>query len=198
MALVDVRSQEVSCGISWSNEAEALVVRRIIDGVVIGGGIGGSNCAVAESRIAVITPYDAQRQLLKTTLGAGPQVSSVDAYQGREEDLVIVSMTRANDRADTGFAKDPRRLNVALTRARRGLIVVGDINTLCARDTEGILTDFVTECVRRDLLLTGDLKPCHRIDPPRKRRRRHAARCHSFRLGSDAGYESVGSSTEVV
>ena len=165
MALVDVRSQEVSCGISWSNEAEALVVRRIIDGV-------RRADPRAERRIAVITPYDAQRRLLKTTLGEGPQVSSVDAYQGREEDLVIVSMTHANDRAVTGFAKDPRRLNVALTRARRGLIVVGHIDTLCAGDTEGVLTDFVTECVRRDLLLTGDLEPCHRDYHPRKRRRR--------------------------
>ena len=85
VALVDVRTQEESCGTRWSNEAEAVVVWRINDGV-------RHADPLSESRIAVITPCDAQRQLLRDTLGEGPQVSSVDAYQGREEDLVIVSI----------------------------------------------------------------------------------------------------------
>ena len=62
---------------------------------------------------------------------------------------------------------DHAELNVALTRARRGLIVVGWIDTLCAGDTEGVLTDFVTECLRRGLLLTRELKPSNRTNPLR-------------------------------
>ena len=161
VALVDVRTQEESCGTRWSNEAEALVVRRIIDGV-------RHADPLSESRIAVITPFDAQRRLLRDTLGEGPQVSSVNSW-GREEDLVIVSMTRANDCGGVGFAKVARRLNVALARARRGLIVIGDFETLCAGDAGGLLLDIVTDCMRRGLLLTGDLKPRHQIPHARQR-----------------------------
>ena len=88
-----------------------------------------------DTAITVLTPYEGQRQLLTTLLGEGVEVCSVDAYQGRESDLIILSMTRANDSGGIGFGKEPRRLNVALTRARRGLIVVGRIDTLCARHT---------------------------------------------------------------
>ena len=57
-------------------------------------------------------------------------MGTVDSFQGQETDLVVFSATRSNAFGDMGFLRDPRRLCVAITRARRGLILVGDVRTL--------------------------------------------------------------------
>ncbi len=78
----------------------------------------------------MISPYDAQvqrlRQLLAPQLDAGLEVDTVDGFQGREKEAVIVSLVRSNDTGEVGFLADVRRMNVALTRARAKLVVVGD------------------------------------------------------------------------
>jgi superfamily I DNA and/or RNA helicase len=85
---------------------------------------------VAPSEVAVISPYDGQvqrlRQLLAAHLDRGLEVDTVDGFQGREKDAVIVSLVRSNEAGEVGFLADVRRMNVALTRARAKLVVVGD------------------------------------------------------------------------
>jgi hypothetical protein len=80
--------------------------------------------------VAVISPYDAQvqrlRQLLAAEVENGLEVDTVDGFQGREKEAVIVSLVRSNDGGEVGFLADVRRMNVALTRARSKLVVVGD------------------------------------------------------------------------
>jgi superfamily I DNA and/or RNA helicase len=82
--------------------------------------------------IAILTPYTRQADLLKRTLSAfkNVEISSIDGFQGREADIVIFPTVRCNVHHEIGFLSDMRRLNVALTRAKIAVIVVGDRDTL--------------------------------------------------------------------
>ena len=83
--------------------------------------------------IAVIAPYAAQVRLLREQLADSElEIDSVDGFQGREKEAVIISLVRSNPRGEIGFLGDIRRMNVAMTRARRKLIVIGDSATLAA------------------------------------------------------------------
>lgn len=90
---------------------------------------------VRECDIGVLTPYNAQVSLLAKFLRdpgryPGVEVNSVDSFQGREKEAVVLSLVRSNGKRETGFLKDVRRVNVAVTRARRHLCVVGDAETV--------------------------------------------------------------------
>jgi superfamily I DNA and/or RNA helicase len=89
---------------------------------------------VKPTDLAIIAAYSAQarriRELLVAERGAGIEVGTVDGFQGREKEAVIVDLVRSNDRGEIGFLSETRRMNVALTRARRSLIVVADSATL--------------------------------------------------------------------
>ncbi|KAH8919650.1 hypothetical protein BT69DRAFT_1194569, partial [Atractiella rhizophila] len=89
----------------------------------------------AQDSIAILTPYTAQIKLLKQKCGGmGAVISTIDGFQGKEADVVIFSTVRCQIRAKEervlGFLDDKRRLNVAWTRARKGIILVGDRDTL--------------------------------------------------------------------
>ena len=89
---------------------------------------------IAPRDVAIITPYEAQARLLRERLrdlvSRGMEVGTVDGFQGREKEAIIVDLVRSNPDASIGFLADVRRMNVALTRARRFLVVVGDSATL--------------------------------------------------------------------
>jgi hypothetical protein len=87
---------------------------------------------VSPGRIGVITPYRAQvRQFRELLAGVeGLEIDSVDGFQGREKEAIVVSLVRSNPEGEIGFLADVRRTNVALTRARRKLLVIGDSATL--------------------------------------------------------------------
>ena len=84
--------------------------------------------------LAVIAPYHAQvralRVLLEPERELGLEIATVDGFQGREKEAVIVDLVRSNPDAEIGFLGDVRRMNVAMTRARRLLLVVGDSATV--------------------------------------------------------------------
>ena len=121
-------------GHSKANPTEAGWVLRIVDSLLTGEDISSSD-------IGVITPYNGQvraiNDLMESSGGLenngkwnGIEVRSVDGYQGREKEVIVFSAVRSNPEGNVGFLNDSRRLNVALTRAKRGLIVIGDPKTL--------------------------------------------------------------------
>ncbi|TMQ15702.1 MAG: hypothetical protein E6J90_25075 [Deltaproteobacteria bacterium] len=86
------------------------------------------------TEIAIIAAYSAQarrlRELLRAERAAGLEIGTVDGFQGREKEAVIVDLVRSNEHGEIGFLANTRRMNVALTRARRFLLVVADSATL--------------------------------------------------------------------
>jgi len=81
--------------------------------------------------IAVIAPYAAQVRWLRDHCDIPDlEIDTVDGFQGREKEAVLITMVRCNREGEIGFLADPRRMNVALTRAKRKLIVIGDSATL--------------------------------------------------------------------
>ena len=84
--------------------------------------------------IGIITPYSAQVANLSNKITQdeyrGLEISTVDGFQGREKEIIILSLVRSNQKHEVGFLSDKRRLNVAITRPRRMLVVIGDIDTI--------------------------------------------------------------------
>ena len=81
--------------------------------------------------VAVIAPYAAQARLLRQNLAIeNLEIDTVDGFQGREKEVIIITLVRSNLHGVIGFLSDDRRMNVALTRARRKLLVIGDSATL--------------------------------------------------------------------
>ena len=102
--------------------------------------------------VGVISPYRAQvqylRRLLKKKEFFKPyrsliSVNTVDGFQGQERDIILISLVRANDEGQIGFLRDLRRMNVAITRARMKLIIIGDASTLTRHPFYKRLYDYI-------------------------------------------------------
>ena len=98
------------------------------------------NDGVEESDIGIISPYADQVKIIQDMTPV--EVKTVDGFQGREKEIIIISTVRSNINGNIGFLKDLRRLNVAITRAKRKLIIVGNKDTLIANPTYKRLIEF--------------------------------------------------------
>jgi len=110
---------------SRCNENEAALVKFWVDKLVTAG--------VLPAQIAIITPYQAQVTIITSLLRPTYpelEIGTVDGMQGREKEAIVLSLVRSNDKREVGFLKEKRRLNVAMTRARRHLCVIGDSSTV--------------------------------------------------------------------
>lgn len=93
---------------------------------------------VVDAKIGIIAPYKAQVELLKKLWAEGGEydggmhvtINTVDAFQGQECDVIYISLTRSNNKNEIGFLREYRRMNVAMTRAKSRLVIVGDSSTL--------------------------------------------------------------------
>jgi ATP-dependent RNA/DNA helicase IGHMBP2 len=108
-------------GISLQNEGELRVAQLISE-----------TEALAPESTAFISPYSGQVAAAKELLPRAMRISTIDSFQGQEKENIILSLVRSNDDGDIGFLKDYRRMNVALTRAKEKLFVIGDSATIGA------------------------------------------------------------------
>ncbi|MDH5609439.1 MAG: AAA domain-containing protein [Cyclobacteriaceae bacterium] len=106
---------------------------------------------IKKMSIGIIAPYKAQVEQLRLQFShvfpdsdsfENLTINTVDAFQGQERDILYISLTRSNDRGIVGFLADQRRMNVAMTRARHKLVMVGDSATLCAEPFFDMLIRF--------------------------------------------------------
>ena len=110
-------------GLSKRNPQEAELLLQKAEQLIKAG--------VKPTEIAIIAPYAAQVRLLRrNTSYKAIEIDTVDGFQGREKECVLISTVRSNPEGEIGFLGDARRMNVAITRARRKLIVIGDSATL--------------------------------------------------------------------
>jgi ATP-dependent RNA/DNA helicase IGHMBP2 len=104
--------------------------------------------------IGIISPYKAQVSLLQDALKNGQvedhvltrlSINTVDSFQGQERDIIYMSLVRSNEKGEIGFLSDIRRMNVAMTRARKKLVIIGDSSTICSLPFYDKLLDYVNE-----------------------------------------------------
>jgi superfamily I DNA and/or RNA helicase len=103
----------------------------------------------------IISPYKAQVSLLRESLtdsellpghiSANLSINTVDSFQGQERDIIYISLVRSNEKGEIGFLSDTRRMNVAMTRARKKLVMIGDSATICSHPFYDKLMDYVNE-----------------------------------------------------
>lgn len=155
--LVTQGQEEIAgSGTSYLNRTEASNVEKITTRFLKAG--------VKPEQIGIITPYEGQRAYLvqymqyqgslHSKLYQEIEIASVDAFQGREKDIIIMSCVRSNEHQGIGFLNDPRRLNVALTRAKYGIIIVGNPKVLSKQQLWNHLLNFYKD---KKVLVEGSL-----------------------------------------
>ena len=121
---------------SYDNPVEAEIVLDILDEALRSG--------INPEDLAVITPYKDQVDLLNHRNKNGNlEINTVDGFQGREKEMIVLTLVRSNSQNNIGFLRDLRRLNVSLTRAKRKLVIIGDSKTIDKHDLYNNLISYV-------------------------------------------------------
>lgn len=135
--------------LSRFNEEEANVLIRELETRVLSIGVEQWSYS-----LGIITPYSAQvERIVKLVESSEPltaiqryiTINTVDAFQGQERDIIAISFVRSNDKGEIGFLGDIRRTNVAITRARKKLIMIGDSATLGTHNFYTALLEYVQQ-----------------------------------------------------
>mmetsp|Transcript_159156 Transcript_159156/g.510484 ORF Transcript_159156/g.510484 Transcript_159156/m.510484 type:complete len:1087 (+) Transcript_159156:58-3318(+) len=161
--------EEISAsGTSYLNRTEASNIEKLVTYFLKAG--------VKPYQVGVITPYEGQRAYICSVFQRQTafshkayeeiEVASVDSFQGREKDFILLSCVRSNQNQGIGFLNDPRRLNVALTRAKYGLIVCGNAKVLGKqfRSQPSLWVNLLCHYKKYELVVEGalsNLRQCH-------------------------------------
>lgn len=133
------------------NKPEADLLLRTLEQYIAR--IGGERILEERVDFGLISPYRAQVQYLRSRIKASDTlrpyrhlltVNTVDGFQGQERDAIFISLVRANEQGQIGFLSDLRRMNVAITRARMKLVILGDYSTLGRQPFYRALMDYIT------------------------------------------------------
>ena len=126
----DMEEENEEDGNSIRNPGEADLVFTHVQALLSAG--------VGIQDIGIITPYSAQVALLRSIRNEmfkqDLEIGTIDGFQGREKEAIIISMVRSNDNKEVGFLSDERRMNVAITRAKRHCVLIGDSETISSND----------------------------------------------------------------
>jgi len=141
-------------GSSFSNQSEAHTVVQVLKEMQ------SAHSFDISKRTVIITFYAAQVDLLRSMLRSRRdelsrvKVATVDSVQGSEYDFVILSFVRSNESGNTGFLKNPNRLNVSLTRAKLQLLCVGSVSTIgiAGSGDDSVLARLVADAKARNLV----------------------------------------------
>lgn len=189
--MVDGQEEMAGGGTSYVNRSEAVVVEKVSTLLMKSG--------VMPEEIGVITPYQGQKShvinhmtrfgSMQADLYAAIEVASVDSFQGREKDFIVLSCVRSNESQGIGFLRDPRRLNVAITRARYGVIIIGNGRLLSKND---LWCDLLHHLSERDAFMGPsfpNLAPSRFVLPPNRMNREGYGQSGGYggRDGRDGG-----------
>lgn len=178
-------------GTSYLNRVEAQQCEKIVTFLL--------NSFVSPNEIGIITPYEGQRSYIVNYMqmnGSLPkilyqdvEVANVDGFQGREKDYIILTCVRSNYRSELGFVSDPRRLNVALTRGKYGLIILGNPSCL-ARNI--LWNNLLIHFQEKKCLVEGSLNSLHecimRFPKPKKYYNKHILQMSTNNINSNSNY----------
>ncbi len=142
---------------SIRNDAEVVAIAGVVDWL--------QSNDFDWTKLGIVAMYNGQVSELRKRLGdqvPAAAFSSVDGFQGRERDLMIVSLVRSNNSRACGFSTQPPRLNVAFSRAKRGLVVCGDLHQFCQGDAFGDLWDFIDAQSSAGCVVDARWKPLNR------------------------------------
>ena len=140
--------EEQASGTSYVNPEEAVFLTSLLFGYLEN--LRMREVLTGDLSVGVISPYKRQVELLKEKVEEHPQykswpeqisVNTIDAFQGQERDIIFIGMVRSNPEGITGFLNETRRMNVAMTRARKKLVVIGDSATL---SRQAFYDDFIS------------------------------------------------------
>ncbi len=113
------QEKQGSDGMSLQNEGEMAIIQKLLETEL-------SDI----NKIAFISPYAGQVTAARELLPKEMRISTIDSFQGQEKEIILLSLVRSNDESEIGFLKDYRRMNVAITRAKEQLYVIGDSATI--------------------------------------------------------------------
>jgi ATP-dependent RNA/DNA helicase IGHMBP2 len=126
--------QQGADGISLQNDGELKIVRKLLETI-----------KTDHKDIAFISPYAAQVAAAKEQLPQQLRMCTIDSFQGQEKEIIFLSLVRSNEEGEIGFLKDYRRMNVAITRAKEELFVIGDSATIASDDFYKSFLSYVEE-----------------------------------------------------